>query len=173
MKRSSFVPWFLVLLLLAIFIYRELNRKIPVNGEKVKEHVISMKQAEGYTKAFAAAKTALVRQLPNPGYLDSNFNLPQCEMFNKDAIGAILNKPGTEGLRIYLGLNDKKEVCFVLVPVTGQGKDITERLAVDYNSWLPWITPARAGYTEDAEAIERGLRCPHICDLDSPLSSSF
>lgn len=172
MKRSTIVPWLIVLLLLAILIYRELNRKIPVNGDKVKEHVISMKEAEGYTKAFNEAKTLLARQLPNPGYLDSNFNLPQCELFNKDAIGAILNKPGTEGLRIYLGLNPKKEVCFVLVPVTGKGKDITERLAIDYNPWIPGISSARAGYTEDAEAIERGLRCPHICDVESPLSKN-
>ncbi len=171
MKRSNLVPWLIVLLLLAVFIYRELNRKIPVSGERVKEHVISMKEAEGYTKAFAEAKAALSRQLPNPGYLDSNFNLPQCELFNRDAIGAILNKPGATGLRVYLGLNAKKEVCFVLVPVTEKGKDITERLAMDHNTWIPGITSARAGYPDDAEAIERGQRCPHMCDLESPLTN--
>ncbi|RPD39377.1 hypothetical protein [Chitinophaga barathri] len=171
MKRSTLVPWLIVLLLLAILIYREFNRKIPVDIGKVKEHAISMKEAEGYTKAFTEAKAALARQLPNPGYLDSNFNLPQCELFNKDAIGAILNKPGTEGLRVYLGLNGKKEVCFVLVPVTGKGKDITERLTVQYNSWMPGVSSARAGYPDDAEAIERGQRCPHMCDVESPLSN--
>ncbi|MGX5820621.1 hypothetical protein ACWKWU_20670 [Chitinophaga lutea] len=173
MKRSSSVPWLIALILLIILVWRELSRGggIPVDKERVKEHVITMKEANEYATAFASAKAELKRQIQDTGYLDRNFNMPVCELFNRDAIAALLNKKGADGVRIYLGLNPKKEVVFVLVPVDGRGKDISGKLLAYETPWIPGISTAVAAPPdEDAEALERGQRCPYNCDATSPVT---
>lgn len=171
MKRSQSVPWLIILLLLALLIYREFNRGIPVDREKVKEHVISLKDAASYTKAFDSAKDELQAQLRDSSFLSEKFKLPVCELFNKDAIASLLNQKGASGVRIYLGLNNAREVVFVLVPVTEKGKDLRSKLTAQNNFWIPGVSTA---YAQDDgkgdEAIERGHRCPHTCDLESPLN---
>ncbi|QEH41872.1 hypothetical protein [Chitinophaga sp. XS-30] len=170
MKRSQSFLYFLILLLIALLVYAWFFRRIPVNDEVAKAHVISMDEAAGYTHAFANAKMQLARQLQDTGYLNREFNLPVCEMFNKDAIAALLNQQGATGIRIYLGLNEKKEVCFVIVPTSGEGKDIRSRLVSDNGFSIPGISKAMAQANEFEQALERGIRCPHMCDLESPLS---
>jgi hypothetical protein len=172
MKRSQTVLYFIILILLILLIYREFGRggSIPVDKAKAKEHVIPIDEAVAYTKAFSAAKAELQRQLQDTGYLERNFNMPKAEMFNRHAIAALLNKPGADGIRIYMGLNPKKEVVFVLLPVDGKGKDIAEKLVAYETPWIPGVNRAMAlPPAEDAEAMERGHRCPHICDLESPV----
>lgn len=171
MKRTTSLLTLLILLLIALLIYAWFFRPIPVDREQAKAHIIQMNEAARYTNAFNAAKQQLAAQLRDSSYLDREFNLPVCELFNKDAISALLNKKGTTGVRIYLGLNEKKEVCFVIVPVRGEGKDINEKMFADAGFAIPGISRAMA---QDAggEALERGIRCPHMCDLGSPLSPS-
>lgn len=173
MKRSQSVPWIIILLLLALLIFREFSRGIPVDKERAKEHIITMKDAAAYTHAFDSAKDELQAQLKDSSFLSTRFKLPVCELFNKDAIAAMLNKKGADGIRVYLGLNREREVVFVLVPVTAQGKDVQEKLFARNNFWLPGISSAYADTPEDDEAIERGHRCPHTCDLESPLSKDI
>lgn len=172
MKRSQSVLYLVILLLIALLVYAWFFRRIPVNNELAKAHVISMDEAAGYTRAFANAKTQLALQLKDSSYLSREFNLPVCEMFNKDAIAALLNKEGATGIRIYLGLNEKREVCFVIVPTTNEGKDIRGKLVADNNLWIPGVSKAMAVPPPNQleEALERGIRCPHMCDLTSPLS---
>lgn len=171
MKRSQSVPWIIILLLLALLIYREFGgRAIPVDRERAKEHIISMKDAASYTQAFDKAKDELQAQLKDSSYLSTRFKLPVCELFNKDAIGALLNKKGADGIRVYLGLNREQEVVFVLVPVTAQGKDLRGKLLAKNNFWIPGVSTAYAQDPEE-EAVERGHRCPHSCDLESPLTT--
>ncbi|WP_343306667.1 hypothetical protein AAHN97_06090 [Chitinophaga niabensis] len=175
MKRSQSVPWIIILLLLILLIYREFGRGggIPVDRERAKEHIITMKDARAYTHAFDSAKDELQGQLRDSSYLSTRFKLPVCELFNKDAIGALLNKKGTDGIRVYLGLNREREVVFVLVPVDGQGKDLRGKLFAQNNFWIPGVSTAYAQdpelELEDEEAVERGHRCPHSCDIGSPL----
>lgn len=171
MKRSQVVPYIIILLLLLLLAYRELFRKPSVDVEKVKAHTIKIEDAAAYTKAFTAAKAELKRQLKDSSFLDRSFNLPASEMFNSDAIASMLNQKEASGIRIYLGLNEKREVCFVMVPVTKDGKDIQANLlAVDVLN-IPGISKAMADFTKDALAVERGVRCPHICDFTSVLSN--
>lgn len=174
MKRSQSVPWIIILLLVLLLIYREFGRGggIPVDRERAKEHIISMKEARDYTHAFDSAKDELQAQLKDSSYLSTRFKLPVCEMFNKDAIGALLNKKGADGIRVYLGLNREREVVFVLVPVNAQGKDLHRgKLVAQNNFWVPGISTAYADASVDDEAIERGHRCPYTCDVESPLTT--
>lgn len=173
MKRSQSVPWIIILLLLVLLIYREFGRGqgIPVDPEKAKEHIITMKDASSYTYAFDSAKTELQAQLKDSSYLSTRFKLPVCELFNRHAIGALLNKKGADGIRVYLGLNREREVVFVLVPVDEKGKDLRGKLLAKTDLWIPGVSKAYAqdGDPEE-EAVERGHRCPHTCDIESPLT---
>lgn len=173
MKRSQSVLYFVILLLLILLVYAWFFRRtsIPVNNELVKEHAIPMTEAAGYTRAFADAKTRLAAQLKDTSYLSREFDLPVCELFNRDAIAAVLNKEGTTGIRIYLGLNEERKVCFVIVPTSKEGKDIRGKLVADNSLWIPGVSKAMALPPDELEqALERGIRCPHMCDLTSPLS---
>ncbi len=174
MKRSQTVLYFIILVLLILLVYREFGRggAIPVDKEKAKEHVIAMSDAAAYTKAFRAGKAELERRLQDSGYLARNFNLPAAELFNRHAIGALLNKKGAEGIRIYLGLNEKKEVVFVLLPVDAKGKDISGKLVAYETPWIPGVSRAMAqdDTIDDGEAMERGHRCPYTCDAESPVT---
>lgn len=165
--------YFIILILLILLVYREFGRggSIPVDKVRAKEHVIPIREAVEYTKAFSSAKMELQKQLQDTGYLTRNFNLPKAEMFNRHSIAALLNKAGADGIRIYLGLNPKKEVVFVLLPVDAKGKDIGGKLVAYDAPWIPGVSSAMArDFSEDAEAMERGHRCPHVCDLESPVS---
>lgn len=173
MKRSQSVLYLVILLLLVLLVYAWFFRRtpIPVNNELAKEHVIPMTEAAAYTRAFADAKNRLTAQLKDTSYLTREFNLPVCELFNKDAIATLLNKEGATGIRIYLGLNEKREVCFVIVPTSQEGKDIRGKLVADNGFSIPGISKAVALPPDQLEeALERGIRCPHMCDFDSPLS---
>lgn len=173
MKRNSFVPWFLVLILLLALIYAWFFRTrgdIPYNREAAKEHVISFNTAIDYTKAYRQAKMELQRQLQDSGYLDRNFNLPAAEMFNRDIFAALLNRDSAAGIRIYLGLNEKREVCFVMVPVDGKGNDLQGRIVNEAaTAWIPGVSAAYALPPAEDEAAEKGHRCPTICPSGSDL----
>lgn len=171
MKRTSFVPWFLVLILLIALIYAWFfrGREIPYDRAAAKEHVISFNTAIDYTKSYREAKAALQRQLQDSSYLDRNFNLPAAEMFNRDIFAALLNRDSAAGIRIYLGLNEKNEVCFVMVPVDGKGNDLQGRIVNQQTAWIPGISSAYALPPVDDEAAEKGHRCPTICPTGSDL----
>jgi hypothetical protein len=176
MKRTSFLPWFLVLVLLILLIWAWFFRhgpvdEIPYNREAAKEHVIPFTSAIEYVNSYRGAKAELQRQLQDSGYLDRNFNLPAAEMFNRDIFAALLDAKGAEGIRIYLGLNEKKEVCFVMVPVDGKGNDMRGRIVNEKpaTAWIPGISSAYALPPVDDEAAEKGHRCPTICPSGSDL----
>lgn len=172
MKRTSFVPWFLVLILLIALIYAWFFRRaneIPYNRQAAREHVISFNTAIDYTKAYRQAKSELQKQLQDTGYLDRNFNLPAAEMFNRDIFAALLNRNGAEGIRIYLGLNEKQEVCFVMVPTDAKGNDLQGTIVPPDVASIPGISSAYALPPVSDEAAEKGHRCPHQCPSGSGL----
>ena len=139
------------------------NHKIPLDPVKAGRHVISIEEADRLKEGFQQARKELSRQIPGR-YLDSAFNLPDAEMFNRDAIAALLNAKGATNLRIYLGRDDKGQVRFVLLPADSAGNDVRTRLLPGERAInVPGISSAtaRAG----AQAMESGQRCPSLCTV--------
>jgi hypothetical protein len=165
MNRNVTVPLFL-LLLLTQCTPPSRDFKIPLDPVKASRHVISIKEAEELKNGFQQAKKELRRRLPG-NYLDSAFNLPDAEMFNRDAIAALLNAKGAQNLRIYLGRDEKGQVRLVLLPADANGNDILTTLVPGERAVsVPGISSAyaRAG----AQAMESGQRCPPMCKSTDP-----
>lgn len=135
---------------------------IPVDNERAKVHIIPIKQADTYRDQFSKTKTDLLAQLRDSSYLDREFNLPIAEMFNRDAIALLLNQEGADGIRIYLGRDEKGQVRLVLLPVDKNGKDIRRKL-MDLQS-LTQKAAASPDDDMDGQAVEVGQRCPTVCD---------
>jgi hypothetical protein len=159
MNRNVIVPLFLIVFLTQCTPQRDY--KIPLDPVKAYRHVIPIQEAEQLKNGFQQAKKELSSQLPKH-YLDSAFNLPDAEMFNRDAIAALLNAKGAKNLRIYLGRDEKGQVRFVLLPADAEGKDILTTLIPGPRAVsIPGISSATA--RDGAQAMESGQRCPPMC----------
>lgn len=135
--------------------------KIPLDQVKASRHVISIEEADRLKDGFQQARKELSRQIPGR-YLDSAFNLPDAEMFNRDAIAALLNAKGATNLRIYLGRDEKGQVRFVLLPADDKGNDVrTTLIRGEKAVSIPGMSSAYA--REGAQAMESGQRCPSLC----------
>ncbi len=160
-----------VLLLIMLFLVTTLvlagcsDGKIPVDPEKARGNIISTKQAKAYTNSFRQGRSDLARRLGDSAYLRDTFNLPDAEMFNRDAIALLLNQEGAEGIRIYMGRDDKGQVRLILLPVDKDGKNIIGKLITTRTAYIPGVKSARAQDGGDGEAIENGQRCPTMCDM--------
>jgi hypothetical protein len=135
---------------------------IPVNNDRARVHIIPIKQADAYRDAFTRTKDTLRRLISDVSFLDSQFNLPVAEAFNRDAIALLLNQKDADGIRIYLGRDEKGQVRFVLLPVDKNGKDIRRKLLDDKT--LTQKAAAQPDIDLDGEAVEVGQRCPTICN---------
>jgi hypothetical protein len=137
--------------------------------QRAKEHIISMRKADGYRKSFASTKDSLYHLVSDTDFLDKKFNLPVAEMFNRDAIALLLNQEGADGIRIYFGRDEEGYVRLVLLPVDKNGKDIHKTLL---DSTETKKEPAAGDQKVmkqtmdnlDGDAVEVGQRCPTICD---------
>lgn len=138
------------------------NGKIPVDEEQARGNVISVKQAKAYTQSFARGRLQLARRLGDSTFLRDSLNLPDGEMFNRHAIGLLLNQDSAAGIRIYLGRDDSGRVRLVLLPVDKNGKNIIGKLLSNKTAYIPGVKSAYA--QGDGEAIENGQRCPTMCD---------
>lgn len=137
------------------------NFQIPLNKARASRHVISQQEADNLITGFQRGKKELQARLPG-NYLDSAFNLPNAEMFNRDAIAALLNAKGADGIRIYLGKDEKGQVRLVLLPVDGKGNDIHTTLVSRETALnVPGIESAKA--QGNLQAMESGQRCPPLC----------
>ena len=137
--------------------------KIPIDEKKALVHIIPESQAREYLRSYSVAFQDLQRQVKDSTFLDTKFNLPIAEAFNRDAIGALLNADGAAGIRIYLGRDSIGRIRLVLVPITKEGRDIYTRLVgnvdVPANGVSAAPMPSSAG-----QAVEDGQRCPTLCD---------
>jgi len=133
----------------------------PVNADRAKTEIIPISQAKQYRTSYDAGLVQLAEQLKNPAFLKDSFNLPQAEMFNRDAIGALLNVEGADGVRIYLGRDNAGQIRLVLLPVDKNGKDIITRLIPGTTKTTDSTVKAA---DDEGEAIENGQRCPTMCD---------
>lgn len=138
--------------------------KIPVDEEQARGNVIPVTQAKAYTQSFAQGRLELARRLgADSTILRDTFNLPTAEMFNRHAIALLLNAEGAEGVRIYMGRDEKGQVRLVLVPVDKTGKNIIGKLITSRTAYIPGVKSAYAD-ENGGEAIENGQRCPTMCD---------
>ena len=145
------------------------STKIPYDPDKAKKHFISLADAQALTAGYRKERVSLVRKLNDTNYLATSFNLPNAESFNRDAIIALLNQDGAEGVRIYLGRDKQGLIRMVLAAVDSTGNDITS---------APARVSANAGFIESANAsstpppvlLESGQRCPTLCGSSSPLN---
>jgi hypothetical protein len=166
-KKAVLLPIFIVM----AFSQCTPNRdyKIPLNPVKASQHVITIEEAESLQAGFQQARKELSRQIPGR-YLDSAFNLPDAELFNRDAIAALLNASGAKNLRIYLGRDEKGQVRFVLLPADSLGRDIRTTLIPGERAVsIPGISSATA--KAGAQAMESGQRCPPLCQTVDPKPS--
>ncbi len=166
MKHRNFLRFFSAAVLLAALtectpINPPYQGEIPLDKTRAIEHVIPIEEARSLRQGFLAGRKELQSKLPG-NYLDSAFNIPDGETFNRHAIAAILNAKGATGLRIYLGKDQKGQVRMVLLPVDSSGTDIlTTLVSRDKAINVPGIQPAKAVTQE--QAMESGQRCPPLC----------
>jgi hypothetical protein len=140
------------------------DHKIPFNRDKAKQHIIRMGTADTMRSEFASGRDTLTGLLANDttGFIN-RFQLADAEMFNRDAIIALLDAEGAAGIRIYMG-RDSGKVKLVLLPVDASGNDIKTNLLNSKS-----LTQKAAAQTdfEDGyggpQAVEVGQRCPTVC----------
>lgn len=167
MKRSL-ILFLLTACLFALFILPGCNGggnggAIPVDKERAKKHIISIKKADDFRNNFAKGKEELRRMLGNSNYLDTLFDMPVAEMFNRDAIALLLNQKDADGIRIYLGRDENGDVRLVLLPVDKNGKDIRRMLLDDRSLTQKAATQVDLG-EGGGQGIEVGQRCPTMCN---------
>jgi hypothetical protein len=83
--------------------------------------------------------------------------LPTCETFDAEAIATLLKQPGCVKVRIYLGMDDNKEVKIILVGVNEKGED--------------QVPNATEKSLDTYVILEEGERCPDACPPISTLNS--
>ena len=105
-----------------------------------------------------------LKGLAAPG---KNMDLPEAEYFNRDAIAALLNQKGAQGMRIYLGKDQQGLVKMVLVATDDKGDDITNSLEV--NSGKLRTLKSETSPSSSVQ-LEAGQRCPTMCGKASPLN---
>lgn len=176
MKQKKYTSFAFVFLFIFSLLFQQCTvirsgQVVIRDPARIEDHVIPIDSAIFYTKNFKRGVEELKQQLINPGFLDSNFNLPSGEVFNRDVIATLLNAPGADGIRIYLGRNDTGAINLVLIPTDKDGNDIItqlmplERAAGQANNRQGLSTRR----VMQGQAVENGQRCPTICDKNSPL----
>jgi hypothetical protein len=140
------------------------NEKIPFDEVKAREHIIPAGQGEEYIHSFQRARVALGRQVRDSLFLDSAFQLPVAESFNRDAIISLLNADSAVGIRMYLGRDSTGLIRFVLAPINKYNQDILTKLVTS-------PTDGNGAKPEELKAIKQlveiGQRCPTVCDSPS------
>jgi hypothetical protein len=157
-KKNSFA---LASLLVACFMlsgcYRE---QIRVDEKRAREELIPIEQAKSYQEKFMASRRELEKLVSDTSFLKRSFSLSNAESFNRDMISLLLNQKGADGIRIYLGQDEKGQIKLVLLPVDKEGHDIITILLPNTAAiHVPGIAPAYADVT-GGQAGETGQQCP-------------
>jgi hypothetical protein len=117
------------------------------------KHSISLDQAKKMTGHFRKEREKVIK----PEFKGKKM-LPTCETFEREGFDKLLQQPGCVSVRIYLGMDEEKQVKIIIVGVNEQGEDIlpnlTEKSTSDYGVIL-----------------EEGARCPDLCPPSSTLNS--
>lgn len=114
---------------------------------------ISLQQAIEMTTTYRDNREKVLA----PEYQGKNI-LPICETFDRDAFDKVLSQGGCVKMRIYLGMDDNKQIKAIIVGVDGQDRDM--------------LPPASAAAeTDNGSIIDNGTRCPYLCPPPSALNS--
>ncbi len=139
------------------------DKRIPFDEQKAKQQVITGTKATLFKRSFREGSIDLGREVKDTNFLDHQFQLPIGEAFNRDAIIALLDANGAQGIRIYLGRDSLGEVTMVLLPIDKDGRDIHTRLVERKDAPTSGATAGGAD-PSDYQAIDVGQRCPTICN---------
>jgi len=154
-----YVLFFTVLLGLYSSCNNDRGGKIPFNEERARQQIIPVKQGSQYSVKFVNQRDSVLPKLiRDSSFLEQQFNLPIAETFNRDAIIALLNADGADGVRIYFGNDDKGLVRLVLMPVDKEGNDIVTKLTGTLSDKAAGQAAKLAA--EDGESVENGQRPP-------------
>ncbi len=115
------------------------------------QNLIPLSEGAQLTAYFRSEREKII----NPLYEGQNI-LPICESFDIAAFQELLALTDCTGVRIYGGMNEKKEICFVICGIDRNNKDI--------------FLPPGEGIPEE-RVIENGARCPLDCPAPSMLNS--
>ena len=133
--------------------------KIPFNEERARQQIIPVKQGSQYSLNFVNLRDSVLPKLiRDSSFLEQRFNLPIAETFNRDAIIALLNADGADGIRVYFGNDDKGLVRLVLMPVDKDGNDIIAKLTQTIGDKA--AAQVSKVDVKDGESVENGQRPP-------------
>lgn len=162
MKSSISSSRYLLFFAMLLIVYTSCNDKsgkIPFNEERARQQIIPVTQGSQYSVNFVNLRDSVLPKLIRDSlFLEQKFNLPIAETFNRDAIIALLNADGADGIRIYFGNDDKGLVRLVLMPVDKGGNDIVTKLTGTPGDNVAGQASKVAG--EDGESVENGQRPP-------------
>lgn len=116
-------------------------------------HLISLTEAIAMTSLYRQERENILASQ----YRNQNI-LPIAEGYDRSAFDTVLAQTGCAGLRIYYGMSEDLKVHAIIVATDIDGKDL-----------LP--ASNLLSEEEDEIIIERGNRCPDLCDSTSPLNS--
>lgn len=156
------LPVLSVAMILILWGCERRSGKIPFNEKNAAIHVRPYELLKSYIDTFTVEKRNLMKYPNDTAFLN---HMAVAESFNRDAIIALLNAPGAEGIRIYYGKKRNDSIAFVLLPVDAKGNDIRAQLInTDQRTGLniPGIPSANA-YAVTAQGVEDGQRCPTMC----------
>lgn len=149
----------LVLLMVLYSSCKDRSGKIAFNEERARQQIIPVKQGSQYSLNFVNVRDSVLPKLIRDSlFLDQRFNLPIAETFNRDAIIALLNADGADGIRVYFGNDDKGLVRLVLMPVDKDGNDILAKLTQTIGDKA--AAQVSKVDVKDAESVENGQRPP-------------
>jgi hypothetical protein len=157
----SYVRYAFLLVLLTVLYSscKEKGGKIPFNEERARLQIIPVKQGSQYSLNFVNLRDSVLPKLIRDSlFLEQRFNLPIAETFNRDAIIALLNADGADGIRVYFGNDDKGLVRLVLMPVDKEGNDILAKLTQTIGDKA--AAQVSKVDVKDAESVENGQRPP-------------
>jgi hypothetical protein len=139
-----------------------------INADTVKNHVISIGEADRLTANFRAGLDSMERKVPH--FRDS-MDFGHAESFPADVFRALLGQRGDSGavavgIRIYYGRDASGKIRQILVPYDSLGNDIVGHY-VDLNNQPKQGAHVEALKVSDGQALQNGVRCPTICGDDS------
>ena len=133
--------------------------QIPLDEKRASQQIIPIEQAKAFQNRFVETHRELSQRMGNDSSMKTKFVLNNGESFNRDMIALLLNQKGADGIRIYLGQDEKGEVRLVLLPIDKDGKDIITTLVANATALkIPGISQSNAG--SGGQAGETGQGCP-------------
>jgi hypothetical protein len=138
----------------------------PINPDTVRNHTITIAQADQMTASFRSYLDTLDKTVP---HFKDSMAFGHAEAFPKDVFRELLRQTDSTGpvygIRIYYGRDVNGKIRQILVPYDSNGNDII-RHYVDYNQ------PKQGAHVEalsvsTGQALQNGTRCPTDCGNDS------